>query len=223
MRDEELAPGAGWAKPVQVGALVAAVIVSVILLGLVSSHGKRLAAIERGVKTNRNEVGRLVDQLGDRPEPVTESEVAELRRSLGKLRTSTERLGRKVTALALEGRDEGLSESIGGLTKIVRELSDELAEVRRIAEKSAEVPGRAAAQGDVPAKDVAALSNRVAKLERAAAELEKLAGSTSRGSSKNVRINEQVLRALVEDLVDGEVKEALEEMRRRFMGPRRPR
>ena len=219
MRDDELAPGAGWAKPVQVGALVAAVIVSVILLGLVSSHGKRLAAVERGVKTNRNEVGRL----GDRPEPVTEAEVAELGRSLGRLRTSTERLDRKVAALALEGRDEGLAESIGELTKIVRELSDELAEVRRIAEKPGETPGRVAAQADVPAKDVAALSNRVAKLERAAAELEKLAGSTSRGSSENVRINEQALRALVENLIDGEVKEALEEMRRRFMGPRRPR
>ncbi len=210
MRNREQVSAGGWTQPVQIGALVTVVIVSVILLGLASSQGKRMSALERNVKTVRDEIGRLAEGSGHAN---VEVDLAELKVSVRKLRTRVSLLDRKVAAIERDRPGEGLAESVADLTKIVRELSDELAEVRRIAEKPDE-PAAAAAKPDASAEDIAALSDRLAKIERGAAELEKLFRKVSDGSSK-VRVNEEALKKVVRELVGDEVREAVEKMRNR--------
>ena len=220
MRDRGEA-GGGWAKPVQVGALVSVVIVSVILLGLASSQSGRMRSIERRVKSNRDEIGRLADRSGAED---AAADVAELRQSVGRLRTGVDRLDTRLEALESDKGGEALSRSVAELTETVREMSDELAEVRRAVEKRPRAQAAAAAPAgpDVTAEDIDALSGRITKLEEAAAELDDLMRKVADGSSK-VRINEKALNALLEKLVDEQVKEALDRMREQFLGGRRRR
>ena len=218
MRDRE-GPQAGWARHVQAGALVATVIVSVILLGLVSSQAGRLAAlerdIERDIRSVRDEIGR-VDLSRTTPPGRARAEagLAELRGSVRRIEAATGRLDGKLAALELGLPGEGLAQSIADLTKIVRELSDDLAEVRGLAEKKpARAPAPiAAAPPAVTMEDVAALDGRLARLE-------KLFKEGSGGPSK-VRINEEALRALVKKCVDEEIEGSLRRMRERFRPPR---
>ncbi len=210
MQNRERTSVGGWVRPVQTGALVTVVVVSVILLGLVSSQGTRMSALERNVKTIGKEIGRLAEGSG---RASLEGELAELAASGRKLRTRVSSLDRKLAALERDRPGGGLTESVAELTKIVLELSDELAEVRRTAEKPDE-PAAAVVKPDASAEDIAALSDRLAKIERGAAELEKLFRKASDGSSK-VRINKEALNKVVRELVGDEIREAFEEMRNR--------
>ena len=216
MRDREETAGGGLTRPVQTGALVATVLVSVVLLAVVSARGKRLAALGRGVSENREEIGRLAE----RPDGSNvEADLDELQRSVRKLRAATERLDGKVTGREKQYRE--LSDSIGSLTKTVNGLSDELAEVRRLAEKPVETPGPAAG-GDVSSDDLAALSRRVARMERRAADSEKERKSPADASAGgNARINEKALRAMVRKMIDEEIEKAMQDMRDRFRPGRR--
>ena len=220
MQNRERPTVGGWVRPVQTGALVTVVVVSVILLGLVSSQGKRMSALERNVKTVGKEIGRLAEGPGRTD---LEVELAELAVSVRKLRTRVSSLDRKLAALERDRPGEGLAESVAELTKIVLELSDELAEMRRTAERAAEKPAAAVVKSDASAKDIAALSDRLARIERGAAELEKLFRKVADGSSK-VRVNEEAVKKVVQELVGDEVREAFEEMRDRWrQGGRRQR
>lgn len=219
MQNRERPSAGGWVRPVQTGALVTVVVASVILLGLVSSQGNRVRALERNVKTIRKEIGRLAEGSG---RANLEAELAEFAVSMRKLRTRVSSLDRKLAALERDRPGEGLAESVAELTKIVLELSDELAEVRRAAEKPDE-PAAAVVEPDTSAEDIAALSGRLAKIERGAAELEKLFRKVSNGASK-VRVNEEALNKVVRELVGDQVREIFEEMRnRRRQGGRRQR
>jgi hypothetical protein len=218
MRDREDAAGASLARPVQTGALFATVVVSVILLAVVSARSKRLAELQRGVAENRKEIGRLAERPDD---PDVAAGLDELGRSVRKLRATTERLDGEVTALGRESGFQELSDSMGSLTKIVGGLSDELAEVKRLAEKPVEAPRPAATEGVSP-DDVAALSERVASMERRLEDSEKERESPADATAGgNVRIDEKALRAMVRKTIEEEIENAMRDMRDRFRPGRR--
>ncbi len=217
-------PRRGWSRPVELGMLVVAAGLSVILAGAWFALSRRFAAVERAVAASRaesgrqNELSRRFDSLSGRVE-ASDTRLRSQRASAARLERALSGLSSELDSVKRSLEAAPSAAQVSGLLAAVSASSDEVAQIKRLAEAAAQEPRVASppAPDGATAKDVVALAGRVSALD---AGLKELGRKVSSLKTPQVRVNEESLRAAVNQAVQEEIKKAFEERRNAWRGRR---
>ena len=208
-------PRWGWSSRMELGALIVVAGVSVILAGACFALSGRLGAVERAVAASRsdsarqNELSRRLEVLSGRVEG-SEKRLRSERASAARLEGALSGLSSEVDSLKRSLEAGPSAAQVNELFATVRGLSGELAQVKRLAEAAAQNPRAAPSSDGASARDLAALRSRLAAFDARLAELGRKASSRE---TPQVRVNEEALRKVINQMVQAEMKKALESRR----------
>lgn len=206
---------AGWSRRLELGALIFAAGLSVIVAGACFALSGRVRAAERVAVASRSESAREKDlsrRLGTLSGRVNASEESSRaqRASAAKLESTLSRLTSEFDYLKRSQEAAPSAAEVKELLTTVRALSGEVAQVKRLAEAAAQEPRAAPAPDGASAKDVAALAGRLSALDARVAELARKVSSLKKPQT---RVDEEALRTAVNKIVQEEIKKAFEERR----------